>query len=269
MNLLGIPMYKKVVGLLLILTMSCVVYAYSAKETEDSTSTSSAPVNTQVNKQSITDFIQANTRLSVIDIKPSALPGVAEVATDQGLFYASNDGEFFIAGKIYRSSGGFGLVDIGEQRYAQERLAGVKAFENNMIVYPAKNEKHVITVFTDITCGYCRKMHAQMSAYNDLGITIRYLAYPRHGVRDQSGQLTQSFQDLRSIWCHESPAEALTKAKAGSQVAHRICDAPIEEEFNFGRQIGVNGTPAVILSNGQLLPGYREPDDLIKILAEI
>lgn len=258
---IGIMMYKKIIGLVAVLTISCVAYAFSDDK--------AAAKNSEINKSKVTELIELNTRLKVVDITPSRMPNVAEVMTDQGLFYASFDGSYFIAGKVYRSPDNRGLVDLAEDRMAVERLSGVKQFENDMIVYKAKDEKHVITVFTDITCGYCRKMHSKMSEYNDLGITVRYLAYPRSGINDQSGALSQGFQDLRSIWCHENPAQAMTKAKAGSGVAHRICDTSVEDQFNFGRQSGVNGTPAIILENGQLLPGFREPDDLAATIANM
>jgi thiol:disulfide interchange protein DsbC len=205
--------------------------------------------------------------LEINKVNPSAMPGLVELITNQGLFYASADGKFFIQGKLY----GLGrtVTNYSEESLAQVRVEGMDTFSDAMIVYPAKNEKHVVTVFTDITCGYCRKMHEQMSDYNDKGITIRYLAYPRSGVKDRSGQYSEGFKDLRSIWCHENPEEALTKAKMGSSVAQRICDKPIEDEFNFGRQVGVNGTPAIILEGGMMLPGYKEPEALLNIIEQM
>ncbi|MDO7086823.1 bifunctional protein-disulfide isomerase/oxidoreductase DsbC [Pseudocolwellia sp. AS88] len=202
--------------------------------------------------------------LQAESIKASSMEGMAEAVTKQGLFYVSYDGNYILQGKLYSIKED--VIDLTENSLADVRLNGVKKFDNNMISYPAKNEKHVITVFTDITCGYCRKLHEQMQDYNDLGITVRYLAYPRAGVRDELGNYSQSFKDLRSIWCHESPDVALTKAKMGSQVAQRICEQPIEAEFNFGRQIGVNGTPAIILENGMMMPGYQPPERLAQIL---
>ncbi len=205
--------------------------------------------------------------LEINKVNPSAMPGLVELITNQGLFYASADGKFFIQGKLY----GLGrtVTNYSEESLAQVRVEGMDTFSDAMIVYPAKNEKHVITVFTDITCGYCRKMHEQMSDYNDKGITVRYLAYPRSGIKDRSGQYSEGFKDLRSIWCHENPEEALTKAKMGSSVAQRICDKPIEDEFNFGRQVGVNGTPAIILEGGMMVPGYKEPEALLNIIEQM
>ncbi|MGB2739749.1 MAG: bifunctional protein-disulfide isomerase/oxidoreductase DsbC [Cognaticolwellia sp.] len=204
---------------------------------------------------------------NVDSIKPSPMPGVVEVVTDQGLFYASSDGNFLIQGKMYGL--GANVSNLTEESLAQVRINGMVKFSDDMIVFPAKNEKHVVTVFTDITCGYCRKMHEQITDYNDKGITVRYLAYPRSGVKDRSGQYSQGFKDLRSIWCHEDPKQALTKAKTGSSVAARICDKPIEDEFNFGRQVGVTGTPAIMLANGMMVPGYQDPSKLFALLESV
>lgn len=205
--------------------------------------------------------------LQVKQAVPTEMPGLVEVVTDQGLFYSSYDGKFLLQGKLYGL--GANVRNITEESLAKVRVDGVSEFTQDMIVYPAKDEKHVITVFTDITCGYCRKMHEQMDDYNDKGITVRYLAYPRAGIKDRAGNFTQGFKDLRSVWCHEDPNTALTKAKQGSTVAQRICDKPIEAEFNFGRQVGVNGTPAIITDTGFMLPGYRKPSELLEILESL
>jgi len=204
---------------------------------------------------------------NVASIKPSPMAGLVEVITDQGLFYASTDGSFLLHGKMYGL--GESVSNLTEESLAQVRIDGMVKFSDAMIVYPAKNEKHVVTVFTDITCGYCRKMHEQMDDYNDKGITVRYLAYPRAGVKDQAGGYSQGFKDLRSIWCHEDPNAALTKAKSGSNVAARVCDKPIEKEFDFGRQVGVTGTPAIMLTDGMMIPGYQDPDKLLMLLETV
>ncbi len=203
----------------------------------------------------------------VASIKLSPMAGVVEVITDQGLFYASADGNFLLHGKMYGISES--VSNLTEESLAQVRVDGMVKFTDAMIVYPAKNEKHVVTVFTDITCSYCRKMHEQMADYNDKGITIRYLAYPRAGVKDRAGRYSQAFKDLRSIWCHEDPQQALTKAKSGANVAARICDMPIEDEFNFGRQVGVTGTPAIMLADGMMIPGYQDPNKLLMLLETV
>ena len=219
-------------------------------------------------KAKLAEKLAASIGLEVDSIKASPLPALVEVITNQGVFYASTDGEFLVHGKLY-GLGGPAIVNHTEESLSSVRAEGIKKFKDSMIVYPAKNEKHVITVFTDITCGYCRKLHKEMNQLNDMGITVQYLAYPRAGIKDQLGQNSQGFNDLRSIWCHEKPDVALTKAKLGSSVAQRICDRPIEEQFEFGRQVGVGGTPAIIFENGFMLPGYKAPADLLKIIESV
>ncbi len=220
-----------------------------------------------LNEQALKEALFNKLGLEVKRLTPTPMAGLVEVITNQGLFYSSYDGKYLIQGSLY--SLGEKVDNLTESGLAVVRVEGMVNFKDDAIVYPAKNEKYVVNVFTDITCGYCRKMHEQMSAYNDNGITIRYLAYPRAGIKDRMGNLTQGFKDLRSVWCHEDPQQALTKAKSGSSVAQRICDKPIQEEFEFGRQIGVSGTPAIILANGMMLPGYKEPDDLLAILESL
>ena len=258
-------MYRKQLSLLsnkLILIMSLILAVPTFAATSDTKNSAN------FNRDSLAKTIKAQIGLDVIEINQSPFPGIAEVIAEQGLFYTSYDGNFLIQGKMYQFAGE-NVTDVTEKTMAKIRLKGVEKFEKDMIVYPAKNEKHVISVFTDITCGYCRKMHEQMEQYNDLGITVRYLAYPRAGIVDRAGNYTQGFEDLRSVWCHEDPSTALTKAKAGRGVAQRICQKPVAEEFNFGRQIGVTGTPAIILENGDLRPGYLPPEALIQVLERI
>lgn len=222
---------------------------------------------TQLNPEVLKEKIQRLLGLEVVKVEATPVPGIAMLITNQGLFYASNNGEFFIQGKVYKLGGT--VTDLAEQSLAKMRLAGIEKFSDSVIEYKAKDEKHVVTVFTDITCGYCRKMHAQMDEYNAMGITFRYLAYPRAGISDRLGNPTQGFRDLRSIWCNEEAAKAMTKAKNGGAVADRICDAPIEEQFNFGRQVGVSGTPAIILENGMMVPGYQPPAQLAEALKNL
>jgi len=237
-------------------------FAVNAIAKEDS---SEKDALTPAIKAQLTEKLATKIGLKVKTIKASPIPSFVELYTEQGLFYASVDGNYLMQGSIY-GIGGKEVVNHTEDSMALMRIEGIKQFKDDMIVYPAKDEKHVITVFTDITCGYCRKMHKQMDEFNDKGITVRYLAYPRSGIFDRAGKLSDGFKDLRSIWCHEDPSVAMTKAKLGSSVAERICESPVEAEFNFGRQIGVNSTPAIIFPNGMLAPGYRAPEALLKIL---
>ncbi|PKG83458.1 bifunctional protein-disulfide isomerase/oxidoreductase DsbC [Colwellia sp. 75C3] len=223
--------------------------------------------DTALNVEILKEKFSQSLGMKVDKIEATPIAGIALVVTDQGVFYASYDGDFLIHGKVY--SLGDKVINLTENSLAEVRLKGLETFKDDTIVYKAKNEKYVVTVFTDITCGYCRKMHEQMDDYNARGITFRYLAYPRSGIKDQIGNYSQGFKDLRSVWCNEDNALALTKAKSGSGIANRICESPIEAQFNFGRKVGVSGTPAIILSNGTMIPGYQPPEQLEKLLKTI
>lgn len=219
---------------------------------------------TQLNAELLKTKIKAKLGLTVEKVELTPVPGIALLITNQGLFYASYSGDYFIQGKVYSLVSE--VTDLAEKSLAKMRVEGLEEFKDDMIVYKAKDEKYVVTVFTDITCGYCRKMHKQMVDYNDRGITFRYLAYPRSGIKDQTGNYTQGFKDLRSVWCAKDPEAAMTNAKNSRNVAYRVCDTPIEGQFNFGRQVGVNGTPAIVLSNGMMVPGYQPPAQLEQLL---
>jgi len=216
----------------------------------------SAPLDVDLLKAKIKDKLG----LTVEKVASTPIPGIALLVTNQGLFYSSFNGDYFIQGKVYSLVSE--VTDLAEASLAKMRLEGLEKFKDDVIEYKAENEKYVVTVFTDITCGYCRKLHKQMTDYNDRGITIRYLAYPRSGIQDRTGNFTQGFKDMRSIWCNEDPATALTRGKEGSGIPYRVCDTSIEAQFNFGRQVGVNGTPAIVLSTGMMVPGYQPPKTL-------
>ncbi len=139
-------------------------------------------------------------------------------------------------------------------------MKNLNALEKEMIVYKAAQEKHVITVFTDITCGYCHKLHEQMKDYNALGITVRYLAFPRAGVQSKPEQ------DMKAIWCAKDRNKAFDDAMNGKDVKPASCDIDIANHYALGVQFGVSGTPAIVLSNGYVVPGYQGPKEMKEFL---
>lgn len=263
-------MFKKVLitcSLVLTVLSLFFVNGQAVANTSQVPSTIAKPVEldpTQLNVDFLKAKIKAKLGLTVVKVEKTPVPGIALLMTDQGLFYSSYNGDYFIQGKVYSLV--TTVTDLAEQSLAKMRLEGMEKFKDDMIVYKAKDEKYVVTVFTDITCGYCRKMHKQMDEYNARGITFRYLAYPRAGIKDRLGNYTEGFKDLRSVWCSEDPAAAMTNAKNSKGIDYNVCDKPIEGQFDFGRQVGVNGTPAIILSTGMMVPGYQPPAELEQLL---
>lgn len=210
-------------------------------------------------QKSITSLLAHKLQFKVSSVQRSELPGLFEVVSDQGIFYVNADVSYLLQGSLYEVSQG-SVVDLTEKTMGKVRAQAIAAFADDMIVYPAKNEKYSITIFTDINCGYCRKLHNEMQDYNDLGITVKYLAFPRSGIN------TKTYTDMVSIWCADDRAAAMSSAKEGNTVAKKTCTNTVKEQYNLGRQLGVTGTPALILADGSMQPGYLPANRLIKVL---
>jgi thiol:disulfide interchange protein DsbC len=212
----------------------------------------------QDNDDELKATIAQKLRLQVDAIADSPVPGLRQIYTDQGMFYVSDNGEYFMQARVFNIKDG--IVDETDLALKELRLEGVKRFADSAIEFTADKEKYVINVFTDATCGYCRKLHNEIDQYNELGITVRYLAWPRAGIN------SQVYKDTVSIWCSEDQQQAITDAKAGKQVASASCENEVAEQFKFGRQVGVNGTPNIILPDGSVVPGYQPAQALAEAL---
>ncbi|GGQ19815.1 bifunctional protein-disulfide isomerase/oxidoreductase DsbC [Shewanella litoralis] len=205
-------------------------------------------------KQKLTDTLGVNVSL----IQSSPVDGLYQVLTDRGVLYVTKDGTKLFHGNLYDMEQG--MKNLTEAALAGPRLEMLKPFEKDMLVYKAKDEKHVITVFTDVDCGYCRKLHNQMQGYNDLGITVRYLAYPRAGVPSANAD------EMQAVWCAKDPLKAMTEAKNGGNVKASSCGIDITKQYQLGQAFGINGTPALVLENGTMVPGYQSPADLLRTI---
>lgn len=189
------------------------------------------------------------------DIQPSPIPGISTVMTESGVLYISADGKHLLQGPLYDVSG-----DQPINVTNQALLKKLEALSSEMIVYKVPEEKHVITVFTDITCGYCRKLHEQMKDYNALGITVRYLAFPRQGLSSQAEK------DMRSIWCMADRNKAFDDAMKNNDISPATCKTDISKHYQLGVQFGIQGTPAIVLQNGTIVPGYQGPKEMLQML---
>ncbi len=197
----------------------------------------------------------------VDSIAESTLPNFYEVVLSGQVLYVSSDGKYLLQGSVYDVST---RTDLTENSRAKLRIDGLKeAGPERRIIYGPENPKYRLTVFTDIDCGYCRRMHQQMDEYNQLGIAIEYLFFPRAGVG------SDSFDKAVSVWCSDDRQKALTDAKAGVALDKKQCRNPIEADYELGGRIGVTGTPAVYTESGIQLGGYVPPDQLLQRLQQL
>ena len=201
--------------------------------------------------------------MSVKGIKQSQVDGLFVVDIgDLQPIYASKDGNFFLYGEMYAIKNGE-LLNTTKQEISLNRRAILDSelSEKDFITFAATDEKHVITVFTDVDCGYCRKFHGEIEDYNAQGITVNYVAFPRSGLE------SESYNKIVSAWCSSDPKGTLTALKEGRDPALKLCqDHPVENHYLLGQRIGITGTPAIISSSGDLLPGYLPPMELLKKL---
>ena len=189
-------------------------------------------------------------------ITKSPIDNVYQVEMGGQLVFVIADGTHLLIGDMVNTKT---KENLGEKFKQQKMMNAIKSVSiDKMIVFGPKDAKNHITVFTDIDCGYCRKLHNEVPALNEAGIQVRYLAYPRAGIG------SNSYKKYVSVWCADDQQKALTDAKAGLSVPTKECENPIAETFALGGQVGVQGTPTVIFSNGKVTPGYAPAQALIK-----
>jgi thiol:disulfide interchange protein DsbC len=197
------------------------------------------------------------------DLRPSPIAGLYEYSQGADISYLTADGKYFIDGSVYDMNT---RQNLTEERRTKARVALINAIpESEMLVFSPKNPIYTITVFTDIDCPYCRKLHSQIAEFNKLGIRVRYLFYPRTGPN------TESWRKAEAVWCAADRNEALTRAKAGGEVqTNKVCGPnPVAREYALGQSIGVQGTPAIVTENGDYINGYMPPQEMVKELKEL
>lgn len=204
-------------------------------------------------------LLQLQPDLGIETVNAVAGQELYEVRLSGGRFvYANPSASFLLAGELFTlNAEGEALnhTEVSRQAMTAELLAGLDA--NSMVIFPAANKRASISVFTDVDCGYCRKLHQEVPALNSAGIEVRYLAWPRGGL----GNAT--YQRMVSLWCADDPAQAMTQAKSGQSIASRSCKHPIDQQLALGQLLGLRGTPAIVLDNGALIPGYVPAQQLI------
>lgn len=181
-------------------------------------------------------------------VRPSAIEGLYEVVIGPHVFYVSADGRYMLQGEMVDMANGRNLTQ--PEREAALRKTIDEVGEENMLIFSPEQPRHTITVFTDIDCGYCRKLHEEMAAYHAKGIRVRYLMFPRSGID------SPSYDKAVSVWCAEDRNEALTRAKRGQDPAPKKCANPVQRHMALGQSIGVRGTPSIVFEDGRVLPGY-------------
>jgi thiol:disulfide interchange protein DsbC len=195
-------------------------------------------------------------------IGAAAVPGYQEVIVGGDVVFVTNDGNYLAQG----------LLDLRDRRdmaqYGSLPKRRLKALDEipaseRIVFAPVGPRRHTVAVFTDIECGYCRKLHQEVGTYNKLGIAIEYIAFPR------SGMGTPDAMKMASVWCSDDRRKALSDAKNDVAIPSRTCDNPVAKHHEIGRRIGMQGTPMIITADGIALSGYMPPDELLEALERL
>ncbi|HLS99594.1 MAG: DsbC family protein [Porticoccaceae bacterium] len=196
-------------------------------------------------------------------IKETAMPGIYQVQILGGpMLYTDASAAHVVVGELYQVQPGqfVNLVEADRIAVRRERLKTLD--RNDLIIFPAKGAtKAVINVFTDVDCGYCRKLHQEVPELNRNGVEVRYLAFPR------AGEGSPTFDKMVRAWCAADKAKALTDLKNGRNIAGELCKGnPVAAQYKLGQEFDVTGTPSIVLMDGTLLGGYRPVKDMLAIL---
>lgn len=189
-----------------------------------------------------------------IAVSETPMEGILQVQVGGEIVYATDDGKYLLQGRVIDLETREDLTETAKSTIRKNILEGLDT--ESQITFATEKPVYDLTVFTDIDCGYCRKLHSQMAEYNEQGIAIHYMAFPRAGVG------SASYDKAVSVWCADDQQAALTAAKAGQDPEPKQCENPVEKQYQLGQELGVTGTPALLTADGQLIPGYVPPATL-------
>ncbi|MFK7892466.1 MAG: DsbC family protein [Granulosicoccus sp.] len=257
---------KRQIRIAILIAAACVIsagsmhaHSQSAKSTAGSASAPSAPVVIAADPD-LVESIHAKLEerlpgIAISEINATPFAGVYELVTDGQIYYVDEAAEYLIDGNLIQISDRANLTDA--------RLGGMHMSmiddigEENMLIYePEEPSSRSITIFTDISCGYCRRLHAELPTLLEEGVRVRYLMFPRAGLG------SQGHKDLESVWCADNPLEAMDNAKAGGEIEPASCENPIEQHVALAERVGLRGTPLIYTDSGVKVPGYREAEAL-------
>jgi thiol:disulfide interchange protein DsbC len=189
------------------------------------------------------------------DVKASPVPGWYTIQKGSIVAYISGDGRYLLQGDLIDLDQQVNLTEVARNDTRRALMASVT--DDDTIVFEPEKAQYTVTVFTDIECTYCRRLHAQIDEYMANGIRVRYLLYPRNGPASRAWTTSED------VWCSPDRGNALTMAKLDRDFPSTTCDTPVvSQHYAIGREVGLSGTPAIVLEDGTLIGGYLPPDQL-------
>lgn len=195
----------------------------------------------------------------IASIKPTPVNGLNEVLAGGQVLYLSDDGRYLFHGSLLDMQERINITEIAASKVRAELINSVPDAEK-IIFKPAGKPKHVVRVFTDISCGYCKKLHEGIQDYLKAGIQVEYLAFPR------GGEQSPAFGEMKAIWCANNPKVAYEAAIMGEEPNSVPCADPVLKHYALGDKVGIQGTPAIFSMDGVQLGGYLPAPEMLNKL---
>lgn len=193
------------------------------------------------------------------ELRATPIPNIYEMTRGSEIAYVTTDGKYAISGDLFDVAKNDDLTEVHRRELRVKQIDSVP--ETDMVIFAPKDPKYTVTVFTDVDCAYCRELHRQIAEYNRLGIRIRYVFYPRTGPN------TESWSKAEEVWCSPNRNDALTRAKLGQPLTTKPCaNNPVARTYALGQSFGLQGTPAIVLADGEMIGGYMPPPELLQEL---
>ncbi|HLT92052.1 MAG TPA: DsbC family protein [Woeseiaceae bacterium] len=202
-----------------------------------------------------TKAVESFQGINAEDVQPSPVPGWYTIRKGTVVAYISADGRYLLEGELFDIDRKVNLTEETRNRVRVSLMSEIS--DEQAIVFSPDKVEHTVTVFTDVYCTYCRRFHDQIDDYLARGIEVRYLLYPRDGPG------SRSWTTAERVWCAPDRNEALTLAKLDREFPSGQCDASmVGTHYSLGHEVGLRGTPALVLEDGTLISGYVPPDEL-------
>jgi thiol:disulfide interchange protein DsbC len=191
------------------------------------------------------------------DLRATPIPNIFEMTRGSEIAYVTTDGKYAISGDMIDIAKNNNLTETRRRDLRAKEIGSIP--ESDMVIFGPNDPKYTVTVFTDVDCAYCRELHRQMAEYNRLGIRVRYIFFPRTGPN------TESWTKAEEVWCSSNRNDALTRAKLGQPLMAKPCaNNPVARTYALGQDFGLQGTPAIVLADGEMIGGYLAPPELLQ-----
>lgn len=204
------------------------------------------------------EIVRSFPELATATIKPAPVPGLYEIEFDAKIFYTTENGKYLFMGDFVEVGSRHNVTEAQRATIRMRMLDNVG--EENMIVMGPAKAKRTLTVFTDVDCPYCAKFHLDASALTREGVKVRYLFYPREGLK------SESYRKSVAVWCAADRVKAIGIAKTGGKLDMKTCPNPVEKHFQLGAQLEIRGTPTIFIDDGKMIPGYVPASRLLSLL---